>query len=242
MTAANEGSGPETPGIGPRRASPAASPTPSPGSGSGMSGGASATGGTPVSPASSQSASRVEAAADEAKAAAEQAGGAARSTAEEIKDRARGAAESVTESVKEHARSAASEQKNQAAERLSGFAEALRSASSDLDQRGQTVASGFVRHAAEGLEHVSGAVRTQDLDDLMESVESFARRQPVVFLGSAVLAGFGLARFVKSSAERRRGRGYDPSRPHDYPGRPPQQDRPGDLGTPYGGAPYEGGL
>jgi len=240
MTAANEGSGPETPGVGPSKASPPASPKPSPGSGSGMSGGGTpATGGEPVPSPSSRS---PRAAADEAKAAAEQAGGAARGTAEEIKDRARGAAESVTESVKEHARSAASEQKNQAAERLSGFAEALRSASSDLDQRGQTVASGFVRHAAEGLEHVSGAVRTQDLDDLMESVESFARRQPVVFLGSAVLAGFGLARFVKSSAERRRGRGYDPSRPHDYPGRPPQQDRPGDLGTPYGGAPYEGGL
>jgi hypothetical protein len=111
------------------------------------------------------------------------------------------------------------------------------------------VASGLIRQAAEGLDHVSGAVRTRDLDDLMESVEGFARRQPVVFLGSAVLAGFGLARFVKSSAERRRGRGsgydpsraYDPSRPHD-PGRGSQQDRPGDPGTPYGGTPYEGGL
>ena len=201
---------------------------------------AAATGGTPISPASSQSATRPEAAADEAKAAAEEAAGAARSTAEDVKDRARGAAESVAEGVKERARTAASEQKNQAAERLSGFADALRTASSDLDQRGQTVASGFVRQAAEGLEHVSGAVRTQDFDDLVETVESFARRQPAIFLGSAVLAGFGLARFVKSSAERRRERssGYDdPSRPYAA-----QQDRPGDPGTPYGGTPYEGGL
>jgi vacuolar-type H+-ATPase subunit E/Vma4 len=204
-----------------------------------MSGAAPATGGTPIPPGSSRSAPRTETAADEAKAAGEQAAGAARSTAEDIKDRARGAAENVAEGVKERARSAASEQKNQAAERLSGFADALRTASSDLDQRGQTMASGFVRQAAEGLEHVSGAVRTRDLDDLMETVESFARRQPVVFLGSAVLAGFGLARFVKSSAERRRERSYgdDPSRPYAS-----QQDRPGDPGTPYAGTPYEGGL
>jgi hypothetical protein len=61
----------------------------------------------------------------------------------------------------------------------------------------------------------------------------------VVFLGSAVLAGFGLARFVKSSAERRRERSYgdDPNRPYAA-----QQDRPGDPGTPYAGTPYEGGL
>jgi vacuolar-type H+-ATPase subunit E/Vma4 len=200
--------------------------------------GAAATGGTPISPASSQSAPP-----DEAKAAVEQAAASARSTAEDIKDRARGAAESVVEGVKERARTAASEQKNQAAERLSGFADALRTASSDLDQRGQTMASGFVRQAAEGLEHVSGAVRTQDFDDLVETVESFARRQPAIFLGSAVLAGFGLARFVKSSAERRRerGYGYDSTRPYDPERRAPDA-RPVDPGAPYAGTPYEGGL
>jgi vacuolar-type H+-ATPase subunit E/Vma4 len=199
-------------------------------------------GGAPFPPGSAQSASRAEAAADEAKAAASRAAGAARSVAKDIKDRARGAAATVADNVKESARSAASDQKNQAAERLSGFADALRTASSDLDQRGQSVASGFVRQAAEGLEHVSGAVRTHDLDDLVETAESFARRQPVVFLGSAVLAGFGLARFVKSSAERReRGYGYDPDRSYD-PERRAQQARPGDPGTPYAGTPYEGGL
>jgi vacuolar-type H+-ATPase subunit E/Vma4 len=241
MTASTEGSGPETPGVRPNE--PAAPPTTSPGSGSGMSGGAPATGGTPIPPFSSQSASRAEAAADEAKAAASKAAGAARSAAKDIKDRARSAAATVADNVKESARSAASEQKNQAAERLSGFADALRTAASDLDQRGQSVASGFVRQAAEGLEHVSGAVRTHDLDDLVETVESFARRQPVVFLGSAVLAGFGLARFIKSSAERRRerGYGYDPDRPYD-PERRAQEARPGDPGTPYAGTPYEGGL
>ena len=107
------------------------------------------------------------------------------------------------------------------------------------------MASGFVRQAAEGLEHVSGAVRTRDLDDLVETVESFARRQPVVFLGSAVLAGFGLARFIKSSAERRgASAGYRlrPRPPPTIRSGAAQQARPGDPGTPYAGTPYEGGL
>ena len=33
----------------------------------------------------------------------------------------------------------------------------------------------------------------------MRGVQSFARRQPTAFLGLAVLAGFGVVRFLKSS-------------------------------------------
>jgi hypothetical protein len=133
------------------------------------------------------------------------------------------------------------------------------------------VASAIVRQAADGLENVSGAMRSRDLDDLVGSVENFARRQPVIFLGSALLAGFGIARFIKSSSERRRaggydrrgwsesGRGYGGSRDYRSGGayarsgfeeregaydaaRRAQYDRPADPGTPYGGTPYEGGL
>ena len=110
---------------------------------------------------------------------------------------------------RQRAQAVAGEQKNLAAERLTGFASALRHASSDLDEQGQSVVSGFVRQAADGLEHFSGAMRRNDVDDLVGSIEDFARRQPAVFIGSAVLAGFGIARFMKSSSERRRER-----RPH----------------------------
>jgi hypothetical protein len=45
----------------------------------------------------------------------------------------------------------------------------------------------------------------RDADELIGTMEDFARRQPVAFLGGAVAAGFGFARFMRSSAERRRG-------------------------------------
>ena len=58
---------------------------------------------------------------------------------------------------------------------------------------------------AEGLEQVSEALRRRDLADLVESVEDFARRQPVAFIGGTVAAGLAFGRFMKSSAARREG-------------------------------------
>lgn len=248
MTASTQDSGPETPVVRPAEtASPASPTTASPGTTSGSM----ASGGTPVSSPSSPAGSRTEhanatgrAAADEARAAGEEAASTARSQAEKLKNRARDA----VEGAKEQARSAVGEQKNRAADQLTGFADALRSASSELEDQGQTVVSSIVRHAADGIDNVSGAVRRRNIDDMVGSVESFARRQPAIFLGTAVLAGFGIARFLKSSSERRYEGGYDDDRSYRDPGyrhdprRPSSYDRPADPGTPYGGTPYEGGL
>jgi hypothetical protein len=124
----------------------------------------------------------------------------AREAAEEVKQEARAAADQA----KEQARSAATRQKDAAAQQMGGWAHALRTASDDLHSRGQDTAAAYVRQAADGLERASGTVRGRDVDELIGSVEDFARRQPVAFLGGAVAAGFGLARFMRSSAERRR--------------------------------------
>jgi hypothetical protein len=107
--------------------------------------------------------------------------------------------------VKEQAYSVAGRQKDVAAQQMGGWAQALRSASDDLRSRGQEMAASYVGQAADGLERASGTIRTRDVDDLIGSVEDFARRQPIAFLGGAVVAGFGLARFMRSSADRRRG-------------------------------------
>jgi hypothetical protein len=126
----------------------------------------------------------------------------AREAAAEMKAGARDAAEDVKEQV----RSSAARQKDAAAQQIDGWAHALKSASDDLHGRGQDSAATWVRQAAAGLERASGTVRERDVDDLIGTVEDFARRQPVTFLGGAVAAGFGLARLMKSSADRRRGR------------------------------------
>jgi hypothetical protein len=125
----------------------------------------------------------------------------ARAAVDEVKQEARDAAEQVEQKV----RATAATQKDAAAERMGGFAHALNAASDDLRERGQEFAAQYVHKAADGLEHASEAIRERDVDELIGTVEDFARRQPVAFLGAAVAAGFGLARLMKSSAERRHG-------------------------------------
>jgi hypothetical protein len=124
----------------------------------------------------------------------------ARSAAAEMTEGARG----VAEDVKEQVRATTAKQKDAAAEQIDGWAHALDTASDDLRDRGQESAAAWVRQAAAGLARASGTMRERDIDALFGTVEDFARRQPVVFLGGAVVAGFGLARLMKSSADRRR--------------------------------------
>jgi hypothetical protein len=137
-----------------------------------------------------------QSAADQARAAKQQ----APETTEVTRD-----AREMAHQVKEQAYSTADRQKDVAAQQMGGWAQALRTASDDLRSRGQEMAASYVGQAADGLERASGTMRTRGVDELIGSVEDFARRQPVAFLGGAVAAGFGLARFMRSSAERRRG-------------------------------------
>jgi hypothetical protein len=143
----------------------------------------------------------VQTAKGEADAAKEQ----ARETAAGMKEDARG----VAEDVKEQVRATTAKQKDAAAQQIDGWAHALNTASDDLRDRGQESAAAWVRQAAAGLQRASGTMRERDVDDLLGTVEDFARRQPVAFLGGAVVAGFGLARLMKSSADRRRGAGAE---------------------------------
>lgn len=125
----------------------------------------------------------------------------ARAAVDDVKREARDAADHV----KHKARATANTQKEAVAERMGGFAHALNTASEDLRESGQDFAAEYVHKAAGGLEHVSDVMRERDVDQLLGTVEDFARRQPVAFLGAAVMAGFGIARLMKSSADRRHG-------------------------------------
>jgi hypothetical protein len=129
----------------------------------------------------------------------------------------------ATEQAKEQVRSAATHQKDAAARQMGGFAHALMAAADDLRGQGQAFAADYMREAASGLERASDAVRERDLDQIMANVEDFARRQPVAFIGGAVVAGFGIARLMRSSAERRRSRGAEDVGRPDYGSSP----RPG---------------
>ncbi|MFP7673851.1 hypothetical protein ACG74X_10920 [Marivita sp. S0852] len=52
---------------------------------------------------------------------------------------------------------------------------------------------------AQGIEGMAQTLRDRSIDGLVDDVAVFARRNPVLFLSGAALAGFAAARFLKSS-------------------------------------------
>ena len=112
-------------------------------------------------------------------------------------------AEESAEDMRQRALSAVDEQKETAIGGIEGVANALRSASDDLRERGQPLAAEYSRQVADGLESLANWVSRRNVDDVTGGLEDFARQRPVAFIGGAMVAGFALARFMKSSSARR---------------------------------------
>ena len=104
--------------------------------------------------------------------------------------------------LKEKIRDAAEEQQHAAADRVSGFAHAADSAADELAKHIPQAADAL-HDAAQRLETAASALREKDIDEMMRNVGDFARSQPVAFFAGAVLTGFALSRFLKSSSEQR---------------------------------------
>ena len=113
-------------------------------------------------------------------------------------------ARALWQDAKDGARSMLDEQKHTAASGIGNVAAALRTSARDLGDRHQPTIARMAECAAEGLEQVSGALQRRDLDGLIRETESYARRQPVLFFGAAVIAGFLAVRFMKSSSQTQR--------------------------------------
>jgi gas vesicle protein len=142
----------------------------------------------------------------------------------------------VAHDAGQRARSAADQQKNAAAGQIEDVAHAVRTAAADLRDRGQPMVAEYSRHLAEGLESMAQSLSGRDVDDLVEGVEEFARERPAVFLGGAVVAGFALARFMKSSAARRHRRDTGYHEHHGGYASASASLRPGAAASPAGAA------
>jgi hypothetical protein len=117
---------------------------------------------------------------------------------------AKTAASDVYDSVADKAMSAVDEQKAGLTGKLSGVAETVRRVSGTL-QDGQAdspiseFAARYTDTAAQKLDSVARYFDSADLKDIARDIESYARRNPAVFLGSAFAVGIMAARFLKST-------------------------------------------
>lgn len=128
---------------------------------------------------------------------------------ERVKQKAKEAADQVrqktTEAIRnaeEQGRAMAEEQKQQVADQVGSIGHALHTSAQHLHEENQRIVAHYLDQAAARFDRVSQNLRDNSVGRLISQVEDFARRQPGVFLGGAVVTGFLLARFLKSSASR----------------------------------------
>lgn len=119
---------------------------------------------------------------------------------ESLSQAARQQASTVWQDTRESVRSAVREQQQAAAAGVGDFAGALRHAARELDGQAKGSTARLADRAADGLERLSASLRSKDLDTMVGDIENFARREPALFLASAVAIGFLAVRFLKSSS------------------------------------------
>jgi hypothetical protein len=103
--------------------------------------------------------------------------------------------------LKQNVTARADEQKNRAADGLGGIANVIRTAGNELRSENEAVAA-YVDMASDQLKRFADQIRQKGVTDMLDDVHNFARRRPALFVGGAFLIGIGIARFLKSSAER----------------------------------------
>ena len=115
-------------------------------------------------------------------------------------ENAKPALDAASVTVKDRARTLAEQQKQAGADQIGGVARAVYEAAREIELK-MPQAAGFIHDAAAKLEGAAASLRERSVDELVGSFSKFARKQPAAFFGGAVLAGFALSRFLKSSAE-----------------------------------------
>lgn len=119
----------------------------------------------------------------------------------------------LTQTVKEHAsdlgaqaRTAAEREiaaqaekaKHAAASQIEDAAKAADAAAAEFDPNSPQVQA--VHRVADSIEEAALRLRGADINELTQRTTEFARRNPVLFLGGAAIAGFALARFMNARA------------------------------------------
>lgn len=111
----------------------------------------------------------------------------------------------ATAQAQQDIRSFAEQQKTLGANQLDGVAMAVHGAARELEEQMPAVARS-VHDAATRLEGAAASIKAKTAGELMSTMNDFARQQPAVFFGAAILAGFAASRFLKSSAHAPRGK------------------------------------
>ncbi|MDL2410764.1 nutrient deprivation-induced protein [Rhizobium calliandrae] len=94
------------------------------------------------------------------------------------------------------------EQTHFAARQVSGIAAALEKAGAELEGSDQRQVGRYARQIGRSVAGIAKNIEGKDLGQMAIVVENFGRKQPLVFLGIAALAGLTASRFLIASGNR----------------------------------------
>ncbi|MDF1726825.1 MAG: hypothetical protein P1U53_03645 [Sulfitobacter sp.] len=118
-------------------------------------------------------------------------------SAKEAASSASDMAKEATDAAKASVETKSTEAKDSLASEMEDTASALRRAADEVrdgSPQGQTFS-----YLASGLADMADSVKDQDVKNFPSMVNTFARRNPIAFLGGAALLGFAVTRFAKAS-------------------------------------------
>lgn len=107
----------------------------------------------------------------------------------------------VKDQVRQQALGQVTTQKERAADGLEMVVGLLRQAGQQVSEQDKAPVAASIDGVADQVEQWSETLRTQDVSQLVEETKELARRQPALFVGGALVAGFLSVRFFRSSPQ-----------------------------------------
>lgn len=129
--------------------------------------------------------------------------GVAQQAASNVANQVQEAASSVANKAGNTAHVVLKGQRSNAAQSLNAVSSAVNQVSQQLSQNDQTAPiAGVMGAAADQIQNVAGYLEQHNVQQIVDEVRDFARREPALFLGGAFLVGLLAARFLKASPEQ----------------------------------------
>ena len=124
---------------------------------------------------------------------------AVKAKATDVLTAAKDAAAEFAAPLKEQVQELAKGKKDAGADQLQLLARAMQGASEAVENDIPHFA-GHMKNWSVSLEEASADIRERNLDELGQTMSDFAKRNPSLVFGGAILAGLALSRFIKSSS------------------------------------------
>jgi len=119
------------------------------------------------------------------------------------KERIKDEATNLRTQATEHARDYATQGKDKATGAIKDVSAAMDDAAKSVDKRLGENYGEYARKAAGAVASFADKIESKEVDDMLHDAEAFVRRSPVIAIGIAAVAGFAIARLIKSGLGER---------------------------------------